>query len=157
MEVPAPEPLIDRAVQVTATGAEFHATAIALQDRVAMFLGASGAGKSALALELVALGAGLIGDDRVLIRDSADGPLAAPTPMTLAAIEARGIGLIAAPLCPPAPLALVIDLTRADADRLPSRRDALIYRRTVPLIRPPRTPTLAAAVMLLLTHGFAAL
>ncbi|MEO1532556.1 MAG: serine kinase, partial [Pseudomonadota bacterium] len=44
-----------------------HASAVALGERGLLILGPSGAGKTRLALELVALGAELVADDRVIV------------------------------------------------------------------------------------------
>ena len=52
-----------------------HASAVALDGRGALLLGASGAGKSGLALRLMALGARLVADDRVLLRRGPEGLL----------------------------------------------------------------------------------
>lgn len=52
------------------TGADrtiLHASCVALDGRGLLILGPSGSGKSALALELMALGADLVADDRTEI------------------------------------------------------------------------------------------
>ncbi len=100
-----------------------HATAVSFEDKGVLILGASGSGKSALALELMALGFGLIADDRTEVTRKADdlwlGCPASLPPL----IEARGVGLLKARLVPPAKLALVVDLDQLESDRLPPLRE----------------------------------
>lgn len=80
--------------------------------------GASGSGKSELALELVARGHRLIADDAVEWRRGADGSITGSCPPPLAGfIEIRGLGVLnlralygEAALAPGAPLELVIEL-----------------------------------------------
>jgi len=150
---PPPEPL---AQWVTATdGAQvfFHASAVALDGAGVLILGPSGSGKSSLALELIALGAELICDDGVWL---ADGRLRRPASAP-ALIEARGIGLLnAGPLREDVPLKLVIDLARAEPERLPPRRMAVIGAEKVTLILGAGQPTLAPAILHLLRFGRAA-
>ncbi|HHY02835.1 MAG TPA: serine kinase, partial [Paracoccus sp.] len=86
-----------------------HASAVAIEGRGLLILGPSGAGKSSLALALMAQGALLVADDRVLL-DASEGQLiaACPAPL-LGRIEARGVGILAAPPAGPVPLAQVVD------------------------------------------------
>ena len=44
-----------------------HASCVTVQGRGVLITGASGSGKSALALSLMALGADLVADDRVIL------------------------------------------------------------------------------------------
>ena len=59
-----------------------HASCVALDRRAVLLRGASGCGKSALALQLMALGATLVADDRVILR-LRDGALAASCPASI--------------------------------------------------------------------------
>ena len=97
-----------------------HGTVVAGAERGVLLIGASGAGKSALALNLMARGALLVADDRVRL-DISGGHLLASAPVPLSGlIEARGIGLVrlsrSAQSCR---LGLVVDLDRPPAGRLP--------------------------------------
>src|SRR6056297_1499672 len=96
-----------------------HASCVALEGRAALIRGASGQGKSGLALQLIALGATLVADDRTrLWRDGAR--LMADAPDTIRGrIEARGLGILHLPQTGPTPLACVVDLDRHETDRLP--------------------------------------
>ena len=59
-----------------------HASCVAWQGRGALILGRSGAGKSALALQLMAFGADLVSDDRTELLAEAD-VLTARAPATI--------------------------------------------------------------------------
>ena len=129
-----------------------HATAVAVERRGLLILGPSGSGKSSLALELMAMGADLIADDVVQVeRREEHLSLSAPRgDGTL--IEARGIGLLRAPLAPPTPLSLVIDLGRRAEGRLPPPESWTRFGVSVPLLaRPERL--LAAAVRCAILAG----
>lgn len=108
-----------------------------------MILGASGRGKSALALELMALGADLIADDRTILRrqSAAEGDsLWACAPAAIhGRIEARGIGILSAQALSGARLALVIDLDRTETDRLPPRREMRVLEVTLPMVLAPHS------------------
>ncbi|OAN79069.1 hypothetical protein A8B78_00290 [Jannaschia sp. EhC01] len=115
-----------------------------------MILGPSGSGKSSLALALLAHGANLICDDGVWL-DGLDltRPDGAPD-----LIEARGVGLLhAGPICPRAPLSLVVDLDRAETDRLPPRRLVHLHNQKVELILAAGQVTLAPTLIHLLRYG----
>jgi len=80
-----------------------HASCVALQDKGLLILGPSGSGKSALALQLMALGAVLVADDYTdLVR--CDDRVIARCPAALRGlIEARGIGILRADTVAQAP------------------------------------------------------
>jgi len=112
-----------------------HATAVAFADtRGVMLIGASGSGKSALALQLMALGARLVADDRCLLKR--DGPnLVAHAPPALSGlIEARGVGLIRVAALAEAALVLVIDMDQVEQHRLPPPRSRSWLGIALPLL-----------------------
>ncbi|SEH82184.1 HPr kinase/phosphorylase [Paracoccus alkenifer] len=130
-----------------------HASAVAVEGRGLLILGPSGAGKSSLALALMAQGAQLVADDRVLL-DARAGRLIAACPPPLAGrIEARGVGILAAAPAGPTPLALVVDLGRAETMRLPPRRSITLLGIALPLVLGPMGPHLAPALRQLLAGG----
>ncbi|MEM0944458.1 MAG: HPr kinase/phosphatase C-terminal domain-containing protein [Pseudomonadota bacterium] len=90
-----------------------HASAVAVAGRGVLILGASGAGKSVLAAELISRGATLIADDQVVA-----GPDLSAPPKTAGLIELRGIGLLRLPSTR-APLSLIADLDQRAPERLP--------------------------------------
>jgi serine kinase of HPr protein (carbohydrate metabolism regulator) len=96
-----------------------HATTIQLAGYGVMLLGDSGAGKSDLALRLIAEGALLVADDQTKL-DVVAGRLIASAPQTIAGrIEVRGIGILRAPQTEAADVRLAVQLTRTPIERLP--------------------------------------
>ncbi|TVQ57328.1 MAG: hypothetical protein EA355_04750 [Rhodobacteraceae bacterium] len=129
-----------------------HASAVALEGRALLILGAPGAGKSTLALGMIALGATLVADDRTTLEATADGVSAAPAQGLEGLIEARGVGLLRLPHLARAPVACALDLDREEVERLPPRRNLLLLGWSIPLsLRPPRVDP--AAMAALLRHG----
>ena len=93
---------------------------MAFAGRGVLILGASGAGKSALALALIGRGAALVADDRVELGPARGRRWSPARPSAIAGlIEARGVGLLRLPAVPEAPLALAVDLDRPPAARMP--------------------------------------
>ena len=99
-----------------------HASCVALDGQGILITGASGSGKSALALTLIAHGATLIADDRTVISFDAGQIVASCPPAIEGMIEARGIGLLRAAVQDKAALSLIVDLDRAETQRLPPKR-----------------------------------
>ena len=132
-----------------------QASVVAIDGKALAIEGPTGSGKSALALALIDRGALLIGDDGVTLSRS-DGVITASAPPNIAGlIEVHGIGLVAMPLAPPAPLALILTLG-AQIDRLPEVADKRdILGAMVPAL--PFDPgSIAPAVraeMALMLHG----
>lgn len=115
-----------------------------------MLAGASGAGKSMLALRCIALGAQLISDDITWVSKD----LIALGPDALAGrIEIRGIGVLNAPTAPPAPLALVVDMDETASERLPPARTVCIQGQDVDLLHKVETPYFAEAILHYMRHG----
>lgn len=99
-----------------------------------LIVGPSGSGKSGLALQLLAIGAQLVCDDRVMVRSDGDSAVAGPAPNISGLIEARGIGVLAADTHPGGPVGLVVDMGHVETDRLPPQRHALVAGHFVPLV-----------------------
>lgn len=133
-------------------GTLIHASCVAVEGRGLLILGAAGAGKSQLALELMALGAMLVADDQVALRREGDAVVAAPHPAIAGLIEARGIGLLRAPGLASAVVALTLDLDHAEEQRLPPRRARLLLGAPVPLMLRPCGLN-AAAILAALRWG----
>ncbi|MBV7397377.1 HPr kinase/phosphatase C-terminal domain-containing protein [Mameliella sp. DP3N28-2] len=111
-----------------------HATSVAVAGRGLLIRGASGSGKSGLALEMMARGALLIADDRTIVRRH-DGRLILDVPLALQGmIEARQIGLLHADWVTGVPLAAVLDLDVAERHRLPPNRRTCLLGVEVPLL-----------------------
>ena len=134
-------------------GLTLHASCVALEGRAALIRGRAGSGKSALALQLVALGAGLVADDRTRLWQEA-GALWADAPAAIRGlIEARGIGLLHAPAAGPARPALIVDLDRAEPERLPPLRQERLLGVALPVVGNPGGVHLPASIRTYLVHG----
>lgn len=146
----APEELAHWASEQDGARLYFHGTAVAVDGQGALILGASGSGKSSLALALMGLGAELISDDGVWLDGACLGRPENAPPL----IEARGVGLLnAGPICETAPLSLVVDLSRIEPDRLPPRRMVSAGGEKAKLILGAGQTTLAPTLFHLLRFG----
>ena len=97
-----------------------HATTVAIDGMAVMIEGASGSGKSDLALRLIDRGAILVSDDQTLVVRAGD-TLLARAPMTIAGrIEVRGIGILAMPYVEDVPVGLLVRVDGA-IERMPER------------------------------------
>ena len=116
-------------------GPPLHATAVALTPGAGvLILGPAGAGKSGLALRLMAFGARLVADDRVLLAVE-EGALIARAPAPIAGlIEARGAGILRAETLAQARIVLAVDMGRDEAERLPPSREIAFLGVTLPLV-----------------------
>ena len=106
-----------------------HATAVALLDATKPFggpiegavllLGQSGAGKSDVALRLIAAGAKLISDDQTALFVER-GRVLADAPSSLAGgMEIRGVGIVRVEKAPAAPVILAVRLVDGAVARMP--------------------------------------
>jgi HPr kinase/phosphorylase len=129
-----------------------HASCVAVDGRALLVRGASGSGKSALALELIALGATLVADDQVDLTAEHDRLMAAPPDRLAGLIEARGLGLLRLPHTAPAAVAALLDLDTAPAARLPPRETQTLCGVTLQRIARP-FPLRPGAIFLMLRHG----
>lgn len=130
-----------------------HATCVAVDGRGVLIVGPSGSGKSALALRLLSLGARLVADDRTEVTMTG-GRLVARCPAQIAGlIEARGVGLLRAPMVDRAEVALVADLGREEDQRLPPQRKITILGCDVSLVLQVRNDHFPDALMLYLRYG----
>lgn len=130
-----------------------HASAVAVEGRACLITGNSGEGKSTLALEMIALGATLIADDRVGIRRAGDQLLLSAPETIFGLIEARGAGILRLPALAEAPLSLVVDLDRDSGMRLPSPATMRMLGVDIPVLAGKGQKALAALATLILRHG----
>ncbi len=134
-----------------------HASAVAVAGKGVLILGASGTGKSALALQLMAYGAQLVSDDQTVIRDVDGWPVACSPDEIRGAIEARGIGLLAAEALPSARIALAVDMDKTESERLPPERSFALPGRPVVLLHKLESLYFAAAILQYIKAGKARL
>jgi HPr kinase/phosphorylase len=109
------------------TSASVHASAVLVGDRAVLIRGPSGSGKSRLAFDLVLAGragqipaAVLVGDDRVYLEATQGQLVVRPARELTGLIEIRGLGIRRCDFAERAMVGLVVDLSAADAERLPA-------------------------------------
>ncbi len=118
-----------------------------------MITGTSGQGKSALALQLLAFGAQLVADDRVLLQ-LLDGQVVASAPEPIRGlIEARFMGLLHAQIRSPVPVAALVDLDEAEIERLPVRHSTQLLGQEVLRVKRVNGAHFAPALMQYLRCG----
>lgn len=125
-------------------GASVHASAVLVGNRAVLIRGASGAGKSRLAFDLILAGragqiaaAVLVGDDRVHLQVRQGQLLVRPARELAGLIEIRGLGIRRCDYAEEAIVGLVVDLSAGDAERLPPP-EALLTK--ISGIKVPRIP-----------------
>ncbi len=129
-----------------------HASCVALAGRAVLVLGPSGSGKSALALQLMALGCVLVSDDRTVLTLRRGHLCAAAPPAIRGRIEARGVGILSAAAVA-ARVAVAVDLTRAETERLPKVRSVTFLGTDIPLVRRVDSDHFPAAILQYLKGG----
>lgn len=129
---------------MTTPAATIHASAVQVGDIAILIRGASGAGKSRLAFDLMLAGragqiapARLIGDDRVYLEAEDGNAIVRPAPELQGLIEIRGLGIRHCDFIPRAKVGLVVDLEAEDGARLPHAAAQTIVLCGVPLPRIP--------------------
>jgi serine kinase of HPr protein (carbohydrate metabolism regulator) len=111
-----------------------HASTVALEGRAVLITGASGSGKSDLALRLLDRGFTLVSDDQTIVRKDGERLLASAPPNIAGKLEIRGIGIVEMETTTDVPVALLIELA-SDIQRLPDdSRERPILGVALPLI-----------------------
>ena len=105
-----------------------HARAVLLRESGILIRGASGSGKSSIALDLLRANpdtAHLIADDRVIL-SVLHGRIIADAPAPLAGLlEVRGLGLVKLPHIAPVVIRIIVDLVAAEkCERMPEEAEA---------------------------------
>jgi serine kinase of HPr protein (carbohydrate metabolism regulator) len=112
-----------------------HGTAVAIEGRAVLLRGASGSGKSDLALRLIDAGARLVADDQTELARVGERILVRPPASIVGLIEVRGIGILRLDPLMEAPLALLADLVQPETvERLPMPRLEPVLGLDLPLI-----------------------
>jgi HPr kinase/phosphorylase len=132
-----------------------HATAVAIDGRALLLRGASGSGKSDLALRLIDAGARLVADDQSELYRQGDRVIVR-APATIAGLlEVRGIGILRLDALSEAPVALIVDLVPAEnLERLPARQTETILGLALPLVAVMPFDASAAAKLRLALRAF---
>ena len=129
-----------------------HASCVSVQNNGLLILGASGQGKSALALSLMALGGDLVGDDQVELSHENGIIIAKPAPNLAGKIEARYLGILTVDYVQSAQLRLVVDLSRKPDGRLPSASFTTVFNKKLPLVAGQDVPNLVNALYVALLN-----
>ncbi len=111
-----------------------HATSVFVAGRGVLLRGASGSGKSDLALRLIDGGAQLIADDYTELRLVGGAVVMSAPPPIAGRLEVRGIGIVDVPTVAAARLSLIVDLAPAsEIARLPEPRCGTLCGRSFPI------------------------
>lgn len=130
-----------------------HATCVAIEDKGLLITGASGSGKSRLALQLMAFGAELVADDRTQIEAIEGRLIAMAVPTIEGLIEARGVGILNAVSRPEIAVTHVVDMDRTETERLPLERNLTLMGQSRPLFYKVEGIHFAASLWQLMRHG----
>lgn len=130
-----------------------HASCVAWQGHGCLILGASGSGKSSLALSLMAFGATLVSDDRVILTRSGSTVRASAPPTLRGLIEARGIGILTCDPADSAAIKVVVDMDKTETDRLPESRMTDLLGLRMPLLHRVDPAHFAPALIQFLKSG----
>ncbi len=118
-----------------------------------LIVGPSGSGKSTLAMKLIALGAFLVGDDRCLLIGDERGITVERPPNLPMGIEARGIGILRAPMTDNARLGLIVDLGKKETERLPEQQAANIMGHDIPVFYDYKLDAFAQSLYIFARYG----
>jgi serine kinase of HPr protein (carbohydrate metabolism regulator) len=135
-----------------AARARLHASCVQVGGIGVVLLGASGSGKSDLALRLIDAGGRLVADDRLEVERIADGLIGHAPEALGGLIEVRGLGIVRIDHCASSPLGLVVELDGAGPwPRLPERTTYELMGIALPHVRlDPRAPSACAKIRLAL-------
>tara|TARA_R110002020_G_scaffold327121_9_gene542996 strand:+ start:19758 stop:20189 length:432 start_codon:yes stop_codon:yes gene_type:complete len=123
-----------------------HATCVALAGQGILITGPSGSGKSGLALQLMAMGAMLVADDRTVLTVR-DGILIASAPQAIEGlIEARGVGILTVPFLSEVAVGLCVEMSLAETERMPQRKTVTLLDISLPSLHKIDAPYFAAAI-----------
>ncbi|MGJ8547088.1 MAG: HPr kinase/phosphorylase [Sulfitobacter sp.] len=124
-----------------------HATCVAHKGRAALICGESGSGKSALALQMIALGAALVADDQTIVTGAGGVLRAAPPPAIAGLIEARGMGLLRLPYLENQVISVIVQMDQIETQRLPPYRRETLLDVTLPCLHKLDHAQFPAALM----------
>jgi len=96
-----------------------HASTVATEGRAVLITGPSGSGKSDLALRLLDRGFVLVSDDQTTVKRDGDRLLASPPANIAGKLEIRGIGIVDMDNLADMPVALIVELTMNEIQRMP--------------------------------------
>lgn len=130
-----------------------HGSCVDFDGKCVLAIGPSGSGKSALALNLIALGGVLVADDQVILSSSESGVDASAPKVIAGKIEVRNVGILCCPHINMSRLNLVIDLTAKPQRRMPETSFVKIGTHQVEVIAGAGVTNLPIAAKLLNLFG----
>jgi HPr kinase/phosphorylase len=130
-----------------------HASAVSFRGRGLLILGASGSGKSALALSLTGAGAALVADDCVAIVRRGRALVVQAPARTAGLVEARGVGILRVASVPEAVVTLAVDLDRPPSARMPQPATITWLGVAVELISGKGIPSLDRTLTNIVQNG----
>ena len=130
-----------------------HASCVSINGNGVLICGSSGSGKSSLAINLIALGAELVADDRTIVRHVGSDVMASCPDSISSLIEARGIGFLTPPTLSDTRLSLVVDLETLQTQRVPKSESYELFGIKLPLFRRAPLDAFPAALYILARDG----
>lgn len=130
-----------------------HATCVACNDKAVLICGASGSGKSSLALEMIALGAVLVADDRTLLRVEHSKLIASSPPEIAGLIEARGVGILNSPCVSDIEIVCMVEMGHVETARLPHTRKVSWQGIEIPCFNKVEQRAFPSALLHYLRYG----
>ena len=112
-----------------------HCSTVAIDGRAVLITGPSGSGKSDLTLRLLDRGYKLVSDDQTIIKKDGQRVIASAPPTIAGKLEVRGIGIVEMERIDNVPVALIVELTSNEIQRLPDdSRERPLLGIKVPLV-----------------------
>lgn len=112
-----------------------HCSTVAVDGRAVLITGPSGSGKSDLTLRLIDRGYNLVSDDQTIIKKDGERIIASAPPTIAGKLEVRGIGIVEMERIDSVPVALIVELTSSEIQRLPDdSRERPLLGIKVPLV-----------------------
>jgi len=112
-----------------------HCSTVAVDGRAVLITGPSGSGKSDLTLRLIDRGYNLVSDDQTIIKKDGERIIASAPPTIAGKLEVRGIGIVEMERIDSVPVALIVELTSSEIQRLPDdSRERPLLGVKVPLV-----------------------
>jgi HPr kinase/phosphorylase len=129
-----------------------HATAVSINQSAVLIIGKSGSGKSGLALQLLALGGGLIADDQCLIYEKSNQVWVGKPPSLPGLIEVWGYGLLRIKLVKSSPVTLIVNLDDTAKLRFPDPIYFKIRQHKIPVLNKIESSYFPAAIVNILLN-----
>ncbi len=130
-----------------------HASCVDFDGKGVLILGNSGSGKSSLALACMSIGAVLVGDDYVDLNVQNGSVIARRPPNIAGLIEVARVGIFNCNYIDSTKLALAIDMSQSEVDRLPPCRHITLQSCDIPLIYGADIPYLHSVACQFVTMG----